>query len=393
MAVLLSAPMAERFSIWIFHDSQYVDLFFASLFMLFGFALYNLLYGYYRGIGKIKIANLWQLGVMAFGPLIMVDLLIEGGRAADMVAALGCLFAVTAAPLVYFCIKGLRELRISHVRSSIRELIRYGAPRTPGGLAFAGLLTMAPFLAPYFGTLNDAGYLVVAQSLFRVMEGAVVAFGLVALPRVARYEGEGRENTLKDNIRDLNAFIFQVGLFFSLQLFVWTDLIIFAWLGPAYQDVIPLMRVLVLSLPTYLGYVMLRSVIDAVELRAVNTLNIFIGLVLGFGTAIVLAAAGLGVLGLAIGTTAGLFVVGAMSVFYLWQRYRFSQEMVLRTFLANGIFMLPAWAANQWFIDGYDLLSLIYAFGIEGVLFLGYLILLWTWKVEWLVQIQKRVRI
>jgi O-antigen/teichoic acid export membrane protein len=393
MAVLLSVPMSKRFSIWIFHDSKYVDLFFASLFMLFGFTVYTILYGYYRGIGKIKIANVWQLGVMAFGPLIVVGLLIEHGSAADMVAALGGLFVVAAAPVAYFCMKGLRELQINHVRSSIRELIRYGGPRMPAGLAFAGLLTMAPFLAPYFGTLKDAGYLVVGQSIFRVMEGAVVAFGLVALPLVARYEGEGRETALKENIRDLNAFIFQVGLFFSLHLYIWADLIILAWLGSAYQDAIPLMRVLVLSLPAYLGYVMLRSVIDAVEVRAVNTVNIFIGLGVGSGTGIVLAYAGLGVLGLAIGTTAGLFVIGAMTVFYLWKRYRFAQEMVLRMLLANGVFLLLAWVAHQWFIAGSDLMSLIYAFGIEGILFLGYLFLLWIWKVEWLVQIQKRVRI
>ena len=217
--------------------------------------------------------------------------------------------------------------------------------------------------------------------------------GLSGLPRVARYVGEGRETAPRDNIRDLSAFIFQVGLFFSLHLYIWADLIIRAWLGSAYQDAIPLMRVLVLSLPAYLGYVMLRSVIDAVEVRAVNTVNLFIGLGAGSGTGIALASAGLGVLGLAIGTAAGLFVIGAMSVFYLWKRYRFAQEMVLRILLGNSVFLLLAWVAHQWLISGNDLTSLIIAFGIEGVLFLGYLFLLWIWKVGWLVQIQKRVRI
>ena len=148
--------------------------------MLFRCTVYTILYGYYRGIGKIKIANAWQLGVMALGPLIVVGLLIERGSAADIVVALGGLFAVAAAPVAYFCMKGLRGLQINHVRSSIRELIHYGVPRTPAGLAFAGLLTMAPLLAPYFGTLKDAGYLVMGQSLFRVMDGAVGAFGLAA---------------------------------------------------------------------------------------------------------------------------------------------------------------------------------------------------------------------
>ena len=197
--------------------------------------------------------------------------------------------------------------------------------------------------------------------------------GLSGLPRVARYVGEGRETAPRDNIRDLSAFIFQVGLFFSLHLYIWADLIIRAWLGSDYQDAIPLMRVLVLSLPAYLGYVMLRSVIDAVEVRAVNTVNIFIGFGVGSGTGIALAYAGLGVLGLAIGNAAGFVVIGAMSFFCLWKRYRFPQEMVLRTLLVNGVFLLLAGVAHQWLIAGNDLTSLICVFGIEGVLFLGYL--------------------
>jgi O-antigen/teichoic acid export membrane protein len=205
--------------------------------------------------------------------------------------------------------------------------------------------------------------------------------------------GEGREAALKENIRDLNVFIFQVGLFISLHLYIWADLTILAWLGSGYQDAIPLMRILVLSLPAYLGYVMLRSVIDAVEVRAVNTVNIFIGLGVALVIGVSLASAGLGVLGLAIGTTAGFIMLGAMSIFFLWQRYRFTNGVVLRTLVANGLFLLLSWVTHRWFITGIDLVNLIYAFGIESVLFLGYLFLLWIWKVEWLEKIAVRVRV
>ncbi len=393
MIVLLSLPLDNMFSIWIFHAPQYTSLLLASLFMLFGFAIYSILYGYYRGVEKIKIANLWQLGVMALGPLIVVGLLSSKSNAAGIVAALGGLFIVAFVPLTYFCLQGLRKTHINNIRSAIKELIRYGGPRTPAGLAFAALLAMAPFLAPYFGSLKDAGYLVVGQSLFRIMESAVMAFGIVALPRVAHHVGEGREADLKDNIRDLVMFIFQMGLFVSLHLYIWADLIISAWLGPAYQEAIPLMRIMVLALPAYLGYGMLRSIIDAVEVKAVNTLNLFVGLGIGSGVGIALASAGLGTLGLAIGTTTGFFVVGALGIFYLWQRYGFTLAMTTRTLMANGAFLLLAWITHRWLIPGNNLMSLVYAIGVEGFLLVGYLVLLWSWRVNRMKQIKMRLAI
>ena len=393
LGILLSISLSDTISIWIFHDSKYASLFYAVLFMLFGLGFHTIIYGYYRGIGKIKIANLWQICVMALGPLVAVRLLVERRSAAEIVTVLGGLFALAIIPVAYLCMKALSEVRKNLVRTASKELVRYGGPRIPAGLAFAGLLTMAPFLAPYFGSLKDAGYLVVGQSIFRIMEGAVVAFGLVALPRVARYAAEGRNAALKENIQDLNAFIFQIGLFIGLHLYIWADLVILAWLGADYHKAIPMMRVLVISLPAYLGYVILRSVIDAVEVRAVNSVNILIGLGAGSTIGISLAFGGLGVLGLAVGTAAGIFVIGTMSVFYLWQRYRFTLEMAIPTLAANGLFLLVAWIAHQWIVSGNSLFNLLYAFGIESLMFLIYLFLLWYWKIGWIMQIGSHIKI
>ena len=391
--VVLALLFQEEFSFLLFHKTHYVSLLLASLLMLFGFAVYSILYGYYRGIGKIRWANLWQLALMALGPLVVVGLLIEKSDAAGIVAALGGLFMVSVVPVGYLCFKGLSAIRLNPLGSTVKELIRYGGPRTPGGLAFAGLLTMAPFLAPYFGSLKEAGYLVIGQSMFRIIEGAIVAFGIVALPRVARYMGEGREKELKEHLRDLITFIFQVGLFLSLHLFLWAELLIQVWLGPEYQGAIPLMRVIVLTLPAYLSYVMLRSIIDAVEVNAVNTINVFIGLGVALVTGFVLANLGLGALGLAIGTTVGFLTLGILSVIYVVRRYRCAPEMVQKTLIVNGLFFLMAWVAYRWLITGQDLISLASAIGLESVLFLGYLLLLQAWKVGWMQQISVRIGI
>jgi O-antigen/teichoic acid export membrane protein len=361
--------------------------------MLCGVAFYTILYGYYRGTERIAVANLWQLGVMAFGPLIVVGVISRNSDAAGIVFALGSLFMAAIIPVSYLCLKGHPEIHLREIRGAVRELVRYGSPRTPSGLAFAGMLMMAPFLAPYFGTLKDAGYMVVGQSMFRIVESAVVAFGIIALPRAARYVGAGRETDLSENIGDMVTFIIQIGMFAALQLCVWADLIVLVWLGPAYREAIPLLRIMVLALPAYLGFVMLRSIIDAVEVKAVNTLNLVIGLGIASSVGIALASTGLGALGLAIGTTVGFFTLGIVTILYLWRRYKFTSGMMARTFMSNGMLFLIALAAHRWLITGNNVKSLVYAAGIETFLLLGYLSLLLSWRVSWVKQIHRRFRI
>lgn len=388
--ILIGLLMRRDLSLLIFHDSKYVLLFLASLLMLFGNTVFSVLYGYYRGTRRMREANLWQLGLMALGPLVVVGILIGKSDASGIVAALGGLFMVATIPLAYFLLKGLSTIHMDSLGSAVRELIHYGAPRTPAGLAFTGMLLMGPFLAPYFGTLEDAGYLVVGQAPFRIVESAVIAFGIVVLPRAAYYVGKGRETELKDNIRDMVTFIIQMGIFIALQLFIWADLIVLAWLGPLYREAIPLMKVTVLALPAYLGYVTLRSIIDAVEVKAVNTLNLIIGLGVGAGVGITLASTGLGVLGLAIGTMVGFLTTGIGSITYLRQRYRFALEMPVRTLAVNAVFFLLAWAAHQWLITRNDLINLVFVLGLESLLFISYFLLLRSWKVKWIQQIRNR---
>ena len=392
LIIFLGTLFSDSLSRLFFSSTGHEKLFLATLAMLGGAVIYTLVYGLYRGVGQIKVANLWQILVLGIGPLIVVYLLRETTNAAGVILALGGLYLLALVPWGYHVIKQ-RGSALSF-RSPVTardELIRYGLPRVPAGFALQGLLSISLFLAPYFATLEEVGYLAVGQSLFTVSRGAIRSFGVVALPRVARMKGEAREAKLAGHIRDVMTFVLQAGLFASLHLAVWADVVVLLWLGPDYRGAIPLMRVIVLAIPAYLGYVLLRSIIDAVEVRAVNTLNLFQGLALAALVGPLLASAGLGALGLASGTAAGVLLVGALSVVYLWTTYGSRPELVVRTLFLNALLASVAWGGHRWIVDAYTWTTVGIAIGIESLLVLVYLVALWRWNAGWMQQIRNRI--
>ena len=381
----------------IYHSQAYVSLFVVTLFMLVGISFYTVLSAFYRGQGKMVRFNLWQLGVTAFGPLAIAWVCARFGKSDLIILLLGGLFYVSLIPLSFHVVKAFSQIKKGkNIKMvwQLKELLRYGFPRTPGGIAFTGLLTIGPFLASYFGSMKEAGYLVIGQSIFRVVEGGMVAFGLVVLPKVAQIVAEGKDNFLKERITDVIVFVFHLGLFATLHLILWSDQIVILWLGTQYMEVILLMKVLLIALIPYLAHEMLRSIIDAVEERAVNTLNRLISLIAAFVFSVILARSGLGVTGLAIGVTLGFIFLGILSVLYLWKFYQINSNafMIKKTLLLNTVFIVVAFFLKYCFEMAFRGIVLV-AMGVfmESLFLFLYYLFFRKWSVRWTVELEKRI--
>ena len=383
----------KSLTILIFHDPKYLMLFYSSLFMIMGFGFFTILYSYYRGIQRMDLANLLQICIVAVFPLIISYVLAQQGNVALIVFLMGLCAYLTIFPLIVL----LRKIKWKgpiQFKLSFKNLLRYGIPRTPGGIAFAGIVAIGPFLAPYFGTLRDAGYLVVGQSVFRVLEGAVVAFGLVALPKVSQILSEGRTDFLRDRISDILAMIIHIGMFIIVQLFIWSKQIVLIWLGPEYSEAVPIIRIFLVSLCPYLGYVMLRSIVDAVEEKAINTLNLFVAFGITVVSSLLLGYSGLGILGLALGITVGLISLGISTTYFLVKRYKVTFEninLVLILFV-NCIFAGITILARKHLIIHFNNIGLLISIFMVGTsLFIFYMWLLYKKETQWIMVLKSRV--
>lgn len=386
---------APNLSAMIFNQTGYVPLFRALLFTLAGSGFFHLLYSYYRGLGKMNRANLLQFLVVAVGFMIVAGLFAQKGSAAIIIYAFGVLYLTTIVLYAMHVYTTARKLsHFSAIPSAARELMNYGWGRIPAGLVFSGLLSFGPLLAPHYYSLAEAGYLVVGQSMFRITESAVIAFGLVALPKVANLISENKSAFINERLNELLGFLIQIGLFVTLHLFLGTELIVDIWLGEDFAPAVPLMRIIVLSILPYLAYVLFRSVIDAVEIKAVNTVNLFAAFSVGIATAVAAKQSGADVRGLAAAITTSMWLLGILTFRSVNKRFKFSLDKIMfgRTVALNIVLAIPVGAMLYIFRGrSSDYRIFVLVFCLESLLGLGYLFFLRRWKAGWIKQIENRV--
>lgn len=392
---ILGAIFKNQVTFFIFRNEAYSSVLIATLFLVLCYSLYAVLYAFYRGSGCMAKANIWQLGVVAIGPLLIAKISSRTGKIDLILFLTGLFYFCAFFPLVFYCIKGfLYQRETFGIRPYLNDLFRYGSPRMIGGIALTGILAVGPFFAPYFGSIKEAGYLIVGQSIFALVETGVSAFGLVVLPKATQYFVEGKKEFLKGRITDTVVLVVHIGLFLTLHLMLWSDQIVTVWLGHDYIDAIPLMRILLIALISYLLYVMLRSFIDAIEKKAINTLNLYISLIVTIVISFFLANIGFGVTGIAIGTMIGFLVLGFCTVIYLWKANWMNKPALrLNTCIVlNSAVLMIAGAikyAFQFRVNNVTLL--VMATVLEVFLFLFYIFLFRKLRVGWMLELEGRI--
>lgn len=390
VATLFAGPLAR----WTFHSGAYTRLFLATLWLIVGYAFFGVLYAFYRGLRRMRPANLWQAVVVGVGPLLVAWLWARSGRADLIIALSGVLMWAAAVPLGYYTFKILARPHSLHLGESMRRLASFGLPRAPAGFALAGLFAIGPFLAPRLGSLRDAGYLAAGQFVFTAVEGGIVAFGLVALPKLAQMVAYKQQTAIREAIENIIALVLHLGLFVALQGEVWADEMVWLLLGPQYEKAIPLIRLMLLALAPYLIYVMLRSVVDAVEEKAVNTLNLFIALAVELVLAGATAVTGLGVIGVAASTTVAFLTLGASTTYYLARAYRIdwrNSRLGLAVLLNLGLAAVAAAAKLGLCVPMTGMPRVAMAIGCTSFLGALYGFILWRLRIQWMVELVRRV--
>ena len=372
----------------------------ATLLFLPGMALFGVLFAWYRGTGQMGRANLWQVGVIGVAPVAIAWWAAPGTGVARLLAWLSLPLYAAAIPIATAAFRPIgRSLHAepatrASLGGSLRELARYGIPRVPGGLALAALLGAGAFLAPHLATVQDAGYLAVGQAVFALADAALAAFGLLVLPRAAQLLAEDRRDFLRSGTSDIAALSVHLGLFAGLQLLVWSDTIVLAWLGPRYAAAVPLMRVQLCALVPYLFYTLLRSVIDALETRAINTRNLLVALAVTIAACMAGAALGWGALGLALGTALGLLCLGLLTMAYLWRGgWIAGDRLHLRRALSlNLVFAAAAVLVRGAVRSRVSVLGNLVVLGVvETVLLAAYWLALRRLRPCWVGEIERRL--
>ena len=366
------APLAERF----FGSAQRAHLILPLSLMLVGGAVHSVVYGYYRGQLAMKRANALQLCNLVLIPLGAVLALFRVGSVALIVNVVGVSMLVCAG---LFAVPILAQLRVAgppRFRRQAAELLRYGVPRVPAGFLLGGLFALGPMIAAHRLPMARVSALLLGMSLLTGVASSADPLGMILLSKVSMMLAQDRVAELRAHLTHLQPAVLEIYAFTCLQLVVFADVLVRAWVGSRLLEEIVVIRLCLLAIPFYLLYASLRSIVDAAAVTAYNTYNIFVSVVI-FLTLIAIAVKTVS-LALLLKIIAGSQVAAIVVLACLTSRtvrklydvqvdWRRSARALSLGLLLGGTSLLLRW--SQGFQTGFGQFLLIEL--LTGALFLG----------------------
>ena len=378
----------------IFNSSNYISLFHATLALIAGYSMYILLYSHLRGLGLMSIANAWQISVIAIGPLIISWQALEaGGGVVLIIYGMAALFFLSV-PFIVKYLKIYKHLGGHFFRKKkLKELVVYASPRVPGIFSYNLIFAVGPFIAAYQGLLKESGFIVIGQFVLRIVESGMEAFSRVAFPRLSQEFSKSGKEGISKNVSSLFAMIFHIGLYLTVHLFIWSDILIIFWLGPEYIDSLIPIKIIILSILPYLYFVILRNVLDAIEVKSIVSNYLHIALFITILFSLLSMGFELGAKGLTISFIVGIFFMGLMTSKRIYNDFIidksslfFIKILSLNTLIVTFLFLIKI--GYTYFIT--EPLSIFILLVLEILFFIFYLYCINKMKIGWIKMITNR---
>jgi len=209
-------------------------------------------------------------------------------------ASLSSVLLWSAAPAGIFALPSFFEICRWSLRGRLREvarecklLLRYGVPRAVGNAAEPILDLLLPGLALLSGAgIVGAGAFAIGLALLRPLNPITGAMSLILTPAAAKLAARADAVAQANQMHRITEWAVHVGLFSTVQLVIWADVLVRLWLGTGYAWATGTVRIICLSLAPTFFYASIRGIIDGENEQPVNTLN----LLLSVGALLIVAA-------------------------------------------------------------------------------------------------------
>lgn len=323
------------------------------LLLVAGTTAFRLLYAIRRSSGRIHMANVLKVVILGLVPIAAALATAPSGDPALVIGSIGVGMLVFTLPIFRDAIQDKRLVDRERGRVPFKLMLAYGVPRMPGGLLRAGLFSVGLIFAPHMGGMNTVANLAIGFYAVRLAEALLGGFRAAALHRVSHALNVHGEEYVRNRSEDILGFAVAIGLYVATQLFVWADELVMTWVGPDYAPAIPLVQGMSIGITPYLVYVLLRSVLDSIETKAVNTLNLLIAFCCVTVLSFLAVALDAGPMGLVAAFVVGVSVLGISTTAYLYRKHglRLRPAGISQSILMAGVFGILSYLADSWIHD------------------------------------------
>jgi O-antigen/teichoic acid export membrane protein len=277
------------FSDLFFGDYYYYQNYILPLcILLIGYGYHAILYGYLRGKKEVYFSNLIQLvniGLLPISVLLYTQnvqhlLLLNGGF-----LLISCLIFG-----LYVFIKQKIQLNIQSCWEDAKLMLNFGLPRVLGDFALLAMLTFPTYIVLSLQknvlTGGDVAYSI---TLLNLVGAAFGPLSLVLLPEIGGFLAERRIDLIKKRFYVFVLSGITLTVIGYLIFYFFHEFILNLLLGKDYRnEIFEIAQIVLLGSFGYVLYIILRSFLDAIHVKAKNSTNLVIAL------AIYIALAGYG---------------------------------------------------------------------------------------------------
>jgi O-antigen/teichoic acid export membrane protein len=261
-----------------FGTEQMSNLILPLALLILGLTAHVAVYGYYRGCLLMGRANALETINFALAPIVSVIVLFRTHSVGLIVCVMGLSMLISGILFAMPRFAELLHLKQPPLRPFARELLQYGIARVPGEFAGGALFALGPVIASHYRPLSDVSRLLLGLSLLMALSVSVTPLGTVLLSKVSMMLARNRVEEVRIRLEELVAAVLELSVFGCLQMIVFADVLVRAWVGSAYLAGLGVIQITLMSVPFYLYFVAIRSAIDAASVVAHNAHNGYLAL-------------------------------------------------------------------------------------------------------------------
>jgi O-antigen/teichoic acid export membrane protein len=256
----------------VFGDAQLAGYIWPMALLTLATVLQSVVFGVYRGMFKIHWGNLLMGLTAGVVPIACLFDLRRIGLAASielMGAANLILSLFFLLPLAWTCLRTAFNSP-PWIRKASRSLLGYGIARVPDGALNGFFFALGTVQLAHKASLADVAIFALGMNFLRLGQTVIAPIGVVIFPRLSMsIYGESHHRVMKD-LNLMLATLTPLALFGAAQAAILHQTILFLWLGRAAPSAGLLFVPLLLTLPFYITFEVLKYALDAASVFPYN---------------------------------------------------------------------------------------------------------------------------
>lgn len=269
--IIFKGTMAEL----LFGDRNFSYLIYPFVTLIIGIAMHSLAYSYLRGLMQMNTANALQFINLGIG---VVAAFFLSHQLTEVIYFTGFFWIFTASIFMIYIYRNI-SFNKKELIANGQELFKYSIARVPGDMAMAALFSLPSlFITHYFGII-PAGYLAFGITLLNMAGAAFSPVSLLLLPKISKLASEKKYRVVFSNTDKIILVTLLLSVVVITIFEFFATPIIHLYLKGASAELINTARIVALGIPGYTIYIVLRSVLDALHVKAVNSRNLLISFI------------------------------------------------------------------------------------------------------------------